>query len=63
MRPIRRRQIPCMGEMSRLLVLQKVWHVAAIGLSTDTDYKENFSDVMAQALIYRRVPAEVGCRS
>jgi len=52
-----------MGEMSRLLVLQKVLHVSTTELSTDTNYKENFSDAMAQALIYHRVPAEVGCRS
>ena len=52
-----------MGEMLRLSVLQRVLHVVTTGLSTDTNYKGNFSDAMAQALIYRRVTLEVGCRS
>lgn len=39
-----------MGEMSRLLWLQKVLHVAATELATDTNYKKNFSDVMTKAL-------------
>ena len=63
MRPIWRRQIICMGEMSRLLVLQRVLHVATTGLSTDANYKENFGDAVAQPLISRCVTAEVGSRS
>jgi len=52
-----------MGEMSRLLVLQRVLHVATTGLSTDANYKENFGDAVAQPLISRCVTAEVGSRS
>jgi hypothetical protein len=50
-----------MGEMSRLLALLKLLYVSTTELSTDTNYKGNFTDAMAQAVIYRRVPEEVGC--